>query len=157
MSYVFAIPMKETSAENVVQAYLSGISAHKGGSISILSDNGREFKNTVLDHTCKQLAILRLFLNLFYPLGNLKIENVNNFFKRTLSKFLESSDLEWDELLSFVCYCYNIFPSSNETEPPFSSYMAMNKQKAYQPTSTTAANLTEKIRVIYFHVKKHNC
>ena len=39
-SYVFAILMKEKSAENVVQAYLSGIFAHKGGSIAILSDNG---------------------------------------------------------------------------------------------------------------------
>ena len=28
------------SAENIVQAYLSGIFAHKGGSIAMLSDNG---------------------------------------------------------------------------------------------------------------------
>ena len=37
--YVFAICMKEKSAENV-QAYLSVIFTHKGGSIAILSDNG---------------------------------------------------------------------------------------------------------------------
>ena len=49
MSYVFAIPMKEKSAENIVLAYLSGIFAHKGDSIAILSDNRTEFKNMVLD------------------------------------------------------------------------------------------------------------
>ena len=43
--YVFAIPMMEKSAENVIQDYLSGILAHKGRSVTILCDNGTEFKN----------------------------------------------------------------------------------------------------------------
>ena len=42
--YVFAVPMKEKSAENVIQAYLSGILAHIGGSIAILSDSRNELK-----------------------------------------------------------------------------------------------------------------
>ena len=45
MSYRFTVPMKEMSAENVKQAYLSGILAHKGGSVAILSDYGTEFKS----------------------------------------------------------------------------------------------------------------
>ena len=48
-SYVFAIPMMEKSAENVVQAYLSGILAHKAKSVVILSDNGTEFKKKVFN------------------------------------------------------------------------------------------------------------
>ena len=36
-SYVFAILMKERSAENV-QAYPSGILTHKGGKVAVLSD-----------------------------------------------------------------------------------------------------------------------
>ena len=43
-SYVFTVPMKEKSAENIVQAYLSGILTPKGGSVAILSDNGTRFK-----------------------------------------------------------------------------------------------------------------
>ena len=43
ISYLFAVPMKERSAENVIQAYLLGILAHKGGSVAILSNNGAEF------------------------------------------------------------------------------------------------------------------
>ena len=41
--------MKEKSAESVMQAYLSGIFAHKGGSIAILISNGTEFKNTTIN------------------------------------------------------------------------------------------------------------
>ena len=43
MSYVFAKPLKEKSAENF-QAYISGIFTHKGGSITIFSDNDTELK-----------------------------------------------------------------------------------------------------------------
>ena len=56
-SYVFAIPMKEKSAENVVQPYLSGILAHKGRRVAILSNNGTEFKNGILNEACSQLGI----------------------------------------------------------------------------------------------------
>ena len=59
-SYVFAIPIKEKSAENVRQAYLTGVFAHKGGSIAILSDNGREFKNSSLNEACNQLSTKRI-------------------------------------------------------------------------------------------------
>ena len=58
-SYVFTFLMKEKSAENVVQAYLSGILVHKGRSVAILSDNGTEFKNKVLNEACNQLGIKR--------------------------------------------------------------------------------------------------
>ena len=67
---MLTIPIKETSAENVVQAYLSGIFAQKGGSIAILSDSGTEFNNTTLNKACEQLGIKRLFSNPFHLKGN---------------------------------------------------------------------------------------
>ena len=63
------------SVENIVQAYLSAILAHKG----ILSDNGTYFE--VLNKVCNQLSIKRLFSNPFHPQGNAKVENVHNFLK----------------------------------------------------------------------------
>ena len=57
MSYLFAVTMKEKSAENVLQAYLSGILAHKDGSITILSDNEKGFKNKAVNEACDQLGI----------------------------------------------------------------------------------------------------
>ena len=41
--------MKKRSAENVVQAYLSGIFTNKGGSIATLSDNGTDSKKVLTD------------------------------------------------------------------------------------------------------------
>ena len=90
---MLAIPMKEKSTENVVQTYLSGIVAHKGRSVAILSKNCTELKNKVLNEACNQLGIKRLYSNLFHPQGNVRVQNVHNFLKWTITKFLESSDL----------------------------------------------------------------
>ena len=59
---------------SIVQSYLSSPLANKGGSVAILSDNGTEFKNKVLNEVCYKLDIERLFSNPFHPQGNAKME-----------------------------------------------------------------------------------
>ena len=93
--------MKEKPTENV-QGYLSGISAYIGNSIATSVIMQTELKNTTLKEECDQLGIKILFINPFHPEGNSGIKNMQNFLKRTLTKFLESSDLECDELLQIV-------------------------------------------------------
>ena len=48
MSFIFAIPLKEKSAQHIVHVYLTGILAKAGGSCSILLDKGPEFYNKSL-------------------------------------------------------------------------------------------------------------
>ena len=56
-SYLFMIVMKEKLADNAIHVYLSGILAQKGNSATILSDNGTEFGNNVLNEAYNQLGI----------------------------------------------------------------------------------------------------
>ena len=116
---MFTAPVKDESAENVIQAYLSGILAHRRGSVAILSDNATEFKTKFLMKHVINLELRGHFSNPFYSQGNSRIENSHNFLKQTLTKFLESSKLGYDDLLPCAWYCYNIFPGSNGTESPF--------------------------------------
>ena len=51
--------------------------------------------NTVL----AQLGVKHILLNPYRPQGNSCIENVHNLLKRMLTKFLSSSDAEWDKIL----------------------------------------------------------
>ena len=55
----------------------------------------------------------------YRPQGNSHIENVHNFLKRILTKFLCSSDAEWDSILLFACYCFNTTPTADDLESPF--------------------------------------
>ena len=50
--HIFTVPGKEMSAENIIQAYLSGTLAPKGGSVAIFSDNGTQFKNKAVNEAC---------------------------------------------------------------------------------------------------------
>ena len=52
-SYIFFIPLKTKTAEEVVQAYLGHVYSKFGGSEKILSDNGTEFKNKLFKRSCR--------------------------------------------------------------------------------------------------------
>ena len=67
----------------------------------------------------KQLGIKHIYSNRYQPQGNSRIENVHNFLKRTLTKFLSSLDAEWDKVLPFTCYCFNSTPTSDDFESLF--------------------------------------
>ena len=84
---MFDVPIKEQSAENVIQSYLSGMLNHKDESVAILSDNGTEFKSKAVYEVCDHLGIKRLFSNPSNLQGNSKTENVHHFLKWTLNKF----------------------------------------------------------------------
>ena len=36
-----------------------------------------------------------------------------------LTKFLSSTDAEWDRILPFACYCFNTAPTADDLESPF--------------------------------------
>ena len=76
------------------------------------------------------------------------MENVHNILKKTLTKFLDNNNLEWDELLLFACYCYNIFQGSNDTESPFSLCLNDTQQKEAYLTLTIAIGIMELMKEI---------
>ena len=65
------------------------------------------------------LCIKHIYSNPYYPKGNSKIENVHNFLKHTIVKFIYGSQLEWDDVLPLGTCCYNITQSLNDLESPF--------------------------------------
>ena len=85
----------------------------------ILQDNGSKFKNSQLIATFKLLGIKLIFSNPYRPQGNSRIENAPNFIKHTISKFLHSSTLEWDDILPIAAYIYNNASTVNDLESPF--------------------------------------
>ena len=93
-SYVIAVPIPNKTTESVVEPYLSGILSRTGASMVCLSENGSELKNNQMNTVLKQLGIKCIFSNPYRPQGNSHIENVHNFLKRMLTKFLSSTDAE---------------------------------------------------------------
>ena len=117
--YVFCIPLKTKTAEEVLQAYIDNVYSKFGGSLKILSDNGTEFKNKIFEQIAKELGVVyKLYTPPYHPASNGRIEGFHAFLKACISKHI-SLQLEWDDLVPLACAAYNFIPNEHSKESPF--------------------------------------
>ena len=117
--YVFCIPLKTKTTEEVLQAYIDHVYSKFGGSIKILSDNGTEFKNKIFEQVAKELGVVyKLYTPPYHPASNGRIEGFHAFLKACISKHI-SPQLEWDDLVPLACAAYNFIPNEHSKESPF--------------------------------------
>ena len=121
ISYSIAVPLKSKTTEEVTMVYIKHILPTTSCSTFILQNNSTEFKNSQLVATFKSLGIKPICSNQYRPQGNSRLENAHNFLKCTISEFLHSSTLQWDNILPIAAYIYNIAPTVNDLELPFFS------------------------------------
>ena len=63
---------------------LSGILTHTGGSIAIHGDNGTEFKNTVCNEACEQMASKDYSQICFIPMATKESKTYTTFLREHL-------------------------------------------------------------------------
>ena len=119
MGYVFCVPLKTKTAEEVIQAYIDNIYSKFGGSMKILSDNGTEFKNKIFEQVAKEFAIVhKLYTPPYHPASHGRIEGFHAFLKACIAKHI-APQLEWDVLVPLACAAYNFIPNEHSKESPF--------------------------------------
>ena len=119
MGYVFCIPLKTKTAEEVLQAYVDNVHSKFGGSMKILSDNETEFKNKIFEQIAKELGVVyKLYTPPYHPASNGRIEGFYAFLKACISKHI-APQLEWDDLVPLACAAYNFIPNEHSKELPF--------------------------------------
>ena len=117
--YVFCIPLKTKTADEVLQAYIDNVYFKFGGSFKILSDNGTEFKNKIFEQVAKELGVMyKLYTPPYHPASNGRTEGFHAFLKACISKHV-SPQLEWDDLVPLACAAYNFMPNEHSKESPF--------------------------------------
>ena len=116
--YVFAVPLKSKSAEEVIQAYDRFVRSTHGNSQRILSDNGTEFKNKMWKKVAEHFNFEQIHSPIYRPQCNGKIESFHKFLKATVGKHT-SRHLEWDEVLHLAVSAYNWLPNEHAIETPF--------------------------------------
>jgi transposase InsO family protein len=116
-------PLKKKSAQEVVQCMQKLI--HSFGAPSILqSDNGKEFKNTLMDELCNRHNILFLHGRPRHPQTQGQIERFNQTLTRYISKHLLCSEegngnKNWLAHLDKITYDYNLAVHSATNKAPF--------------------------------------
>ena len=117
--YVFCVPLKTKTAEEVIQAYIDNVYAKFCGSLKILSDNGTEFKNKLFEQIAKELGVeYKLYTPPYHPASNGRIEGFHAFLKACIAKHV-APQLEWDALIPLACAAYNFIPNEHSKESPF--------------------------------------
>ena len=77
----------------------------------ILSDNGTEFKNSLMDQVLQQLGIDRIFSAPYHPQSNGKLEIFHKYLKPTLKKLCKKDPANWDKYLNQLLTSYRIMPN----------------------------------------------
>ena len=125
-SFLLAVPMKLKSADDVIHAYVETILPQIGPSRFILTDNRTEFKNDTMSNVLSRLNTEHKFTMVYFPRGNSRLENLYALLKRSISKYIDILDIEWDKCLNLATYAFNISPSSDNCSSPY--YIVYGKE-----------------------------
>ena len=117
--YTFCIPIPNKKAETVMKAYMNHVYCKYGGSFKILSDNGTEFKNKLMEEVSKELGVeYKVYSPPYRPQSNGRIESFHYFLKTCIAKHI-NPQLEWDDVVPLACAAYNFLPNEHSRESPF--------------------------------------
>ena len=114
-----AFPIPNKSADTIVATLINKYLPVHMCPRCILSDNGMEFKNSLMDQVLQQLGIDRIFLAPYHPQSNGKLEVFHKYLKPTLKKLCEKDPANWDKYLNQVLASYRITPNLATAELPF--------------------------------------
>ena len=112
-------PIPDKSADTIVATFINEYLPVHMCSQYILSDNGTEFKNSLMDQVLQQLGIDRIFSAPYHPQSNGKLEVFHKYLKPTLKKLCEKDPTNWDKYLNQVLASYRITPNLATPESPF--------------------------------------
>ena len=118
--------MKLKSADDVIHTYVETILPQIGPSRFTLTDNGTEFKNDTMGNVLNRLNTEHRFTTVYFPRGNSRLENSHALLKRSISKYIDILDVEWDKCLNLATYAFNISPSSDNCSSAY--YIVYGKE-----------------------------
>ena len=114
---VFPIPNKK--ADTIVYVFINNYLPLQMCPHFILSDNGTEFKNQLMDNVCKQLGIDCIFSAPYHPQSNGKLGVFHKYLTPTLKKLCENDPDNWDKYINQVSASYHVTPHLATAETPF--------------------------------------
>lgn len=103
--YPWAVPIKSKSAEEIAEKLLDYVATF-GPPEELLSDQGKEFLNEVVDAFTKQVGIQRRITSAYHPRTNGQVERLNQTIVDMLRKLGESDRHNWHKWLPFALLSY---------------------------------------------------
>ena len=119
MGWPEAFPIPEKKADTIVHVFINNYLPIHMCHHFILSDNGTEFKNQLMENVLQQLGINHIFSATYYPPSNGKLEVFHKYLKATYKKLCEKDPDNWDKYINQVLASYHVTPHFAAAETPF--------------------------------------
>ena len=114
-----AYPIPDKTSDTTVSTFINEYLLVHMCPQYILSDNGTQFKNSLMDHVLQQLGIDRIFSAPYHPQSNGKLEVFHKYLKLTLKKLCAKDPSNWDKYLNQVLTSYRVTPNLATAKTPF--------------------------------------
>ena len=165
--YLVAVPLRNKTAVSVANALVEHVFLPLGSYRSIISDQGREFCNGLLDDVTKILGIDKLRTTAYRASANGRVERVHRTMNTLLSKIVSENQKDWAERLPMVVAAYNAahhdtteyspyyLMFGREYRTPLDLTLNMPEETASIDTGEYAAQLRKRIQSAYETVNVH--
>ena len=114
-----AFPIPDKLANTIVSTFINWYLQVHMCPRYILSNNGTEFKNQLMDKVLKQLGVECIFSTPYHPQSNGKLEVFYKYLKPALKKLCEKDPTNWDKYINQVLASYRVMLNLATAETPF--------------------------------------
>ena len=129
--FVVLVPLKSKTAEAVAYALVMNLICPYTTPKVLLSDNGTEFKNELIEHICLQYGIKQTFVTAYHPQANGLVERTNRKILETLRPFVNGFQYAWEDWLPQVAASINGSVNSSTGKTPYYIVYGTDKRLPY--------------------------
>ncbi|CAF1481149.1 unnamed protein product [Rotaria sordida] len=104
--WVTAVALTDCSAQTTAQALFKEYICRYGVPKSVLSDQGTQFKNQLMEVMAKLIGYNHIFSSVYHPQTNGMVERFNATFVPQIAKLQDLEINNWDEFLLPVVFAY---------------------------------------------------
>ena len=118
--------IKDKTADSVADALFSNWFNRYGMPVQIVTDQGSEFKNSLLDSIYKTCGIERRLASVQHAQSNSAVELVNKKVAKYLKSMIDTNVLDWESHLDAMRFSWNTAVSSATKMSPYALLFGLN-------------------------------
>jgi hypothetical protein len=157
-NFVAAEPLQSKESDESLRHFWKYISLF-GVPKTILTDNGTEFKNCLMEYFCNALGIDHKVTSSYNPRVNGKSERVNGTFSQMIRTVAEKFPSDWDLWIPYCVLAYNTHRHSTTNIAPYTLQFARDCNdfidfSKLEPQTETENFLFQRANEIRHHVEE---
>ncbi|KAH7713026.1 pol polyprotein [Aphelenchoides avenae] len=117
--FLISVPLPDMRAVTVARALLENCVLRYGACVELVSDNGSCFTAECFREFCALLGINKVYSVPWHSQGNALTERTFRVVQDMLAKMVSANQEDWDTMLVFTAFSYNVSVHESTGETPF--------------------------------------